>query len=124
MYYCCTSSVPLVCSCSASLAPLVPPYIRKQLNVYLLQYGLQLAHLLLLTEDLDSCQHQLVQLLKNDKENEKATVMMADLMFRKNEYDQAMYHFQQLLEKKPGKKTGDDEGVPVVCHYMLWSAMR
>ena len=104
--------------------PLVPPYICKQLNVYLLQYGLQLAHLLLLTEDLDSCQHQLVQLLKNDKENEKATVMMADLMFRKNEYDQAMYHFQQLLEKKPGKKTGDDEAVPVVCHYMLWSAMR
>lgn len=29
--------------------------------------------------------------------------MMADLMFRKNEYDQAMYHFQQLLEKKPGR---------------------
>ena len=29
--------------------------------------------------------------------------MMADLMFRKNEYDQAMYHFQQLLERRPGK---------------------
>ena len=50
--------------------------------------------------------------------------MMADLMFRKNEYDQAMYHFQQLLEKKPGKITVDDVAVPVVFHYMLWSAMR
>ena len=55
-----------------------------------------------LCQDLDSCQHQLVQLLKADKENEKATVMMADLMFRKNEYEQAMFHFQQLLDKKPG----------------------
>jgi tetratricopeptide repeat protein 21B len=27
--------------------------------------------------------------------------MMADLMFRKNEYDQATYHFQQLLERRP-----------------------
>ena len=28
---------------------------------------------------------------------------MADLMFRKNDYENAMYHFQQLLERKPGK---------------------
>jgi len=28
--------------------------------------------------------------------------MMADLMFRKNEYDSATFHFQQLLERKPG----------------------
>ena len=32
--------------------------------------------------------------------------MMADLMFRKNEYDQAMYHFQQLLERRPGRDQG------------------
>ena len=30
--------------------------------------------------------------------------MMADLMFRKNEYDSATFHFQQLLERKPGIK--------------------
>ena len=29
--------------------------------------------------------------------------MMADLMFRKNEYDSATFHFQQLLERKPGE---------------------
>lgn len=28
--------------------------------------------------------------------------MMADIMFRKQEYDQAVFHFQQLLERKPG----------------------
>ena len=27
--------------------------------------------------------------------------MLADLMFRKNKYDDAIYHFEQLLEKKP-----------------------
>ena len=29
---------------------------------------------------------------------------MADLMFRKGEYDQATFHFQQLLERSPGEK--------------------
>lgn len=28
-------------------------------------------------------------------------VRLADLMFRKNEYEAATFHFQQLLEKKP-----------------------
>ena len=38
---------------------------------------------------------------RNDKENEEATVMMADLAFRKNDYEAAMFHFQQLLQNKP-----------------------
>ena len=29
--------------------------------------------------------------------------MLADLMFRKNEYDSAVYHFQQLLNTKAGQ---------------------
>jgi hypothetical protein len=37
----------------------------------------------------------------NDKDNEEATVMMADLAFRKNDYEAAMFHFQQLLQKRP-----------------------
>lgn len=28
--------------------------------------------------------------------------MMADIMFRKQDYEQAVFHFQQLLEHKPG----------------------
>ena len=35
-------------------------------------------------------------LLRKDKENEEATVMMADLAFRKNDYESAMVHFQQV----------------------------
>ena len=38
---------------------------------------------------------------RNDKDNEEATVMMADLAFRKNDYESAMFHFQQLLTKRP-----------------------
>ena len=36
--------------------------------------------------------------------------MLADLMFRKNEYDSAMFHFQQLLQHKAGKLTYE------LCH--------
>ena len=53
-----------------------------------------------------------MQLLKSDTANDAATVMMADLMFRRNEYDQAMIHFQQLLERKPGKNTGVKRPLP------------
>eukprot|EP00057_Strongylocentrotus_purpuratus_P033961 XP_793431.3 PREDICTED: tetratricopeptide repeat protein 21B [Strongylocentrotus purpuratus] len=62
---------------------------------------LELARLYLAKSELDSCQHQLVQLLQIDNDNDSALVMMADLMFRKGEYDQAMFHFQQLLERSP-----------------------
>ncbi|XP_071943351.1 tetratricopeptide repeat protein 21B-like [Antedon mediterranea] len=62
---------------------------------------LEVARLYLLQDDMDACQHQLVQLLQSETENDAATVMMADLMFRKGEYDQATFHFQQLLERSP-----------------------
>lgn len=47
--------------------------------------------------DLDQCQYTCMTLLRSDKENDSATVMMADLSYRRNEYDTAMFHFQQLL---------------------------
>ena len=49
--------------------------------------------------DLDQCQYTCMALLRMDKENDSATVMMADLSYRRNEYDTAMFHFQQLLGK-------------------------
>lgn len=63
---------------------------------------LELARLHLHTEDLDSCQQVCMRLLKSDVDNDAATMMMADLMFRKQEYDSAIFHFQQLLERQPG----------------------
>ena len=83
-----------------------------------------LARLYLITDDLDQCQYTCMTLLRNDKENEEATVMMADLAFRKNDYESAMFHFQQLLTKRPDywvalarlvevmRRTGHLEDVP------------
>ena len=56
-----------------------------------------LARLYLMTDDLDQCQYTCMTLLRKDKDNEEATVMMADLAFRKNDYESAMVHFQQVL---------------------------
>ncbi|KAF3843060.1 hypothetical protein F7725_001909 [Dissostichus mawsoni] len=62
---------------------------------------LELARLYLTLDDVDSCHDQCSIILKNDQLNEDATLMMADIMFRKQEYEQAVFHFQQLLERKP-----------------------
>ncbi|XP_076851637.1 tetratricopeptide repeat protein 21B [Brachyhypopomus gauderio] len=62
---------------------------------------LELAQLYLTLDDVDACQQQCSVILKNDPINEAATLMMADLMFRKQDYEQAVFHFQQLLERKP-----------------------
>lgn len=93
---------------------------------------LELAQLYLTLDDVEACQQQCGIILKNDPVNEAATLvslstippcllnifcstshnssvlsalclkMMADLMFRKQDYEQAVFHFQQLLERKPG----------------------
>uniref|UniRef100_A0A8B9LA54 Tetratricopeptide repeat domain 21B n=1 Tax=Astyanax mexicanus TaxID=7994 RepID=A0A8B9LA54_ASTMX len=62
---------------------------------------LELAQLYLTLDDVEACQQQCSVILKNDQVNEAATLMMADLMFRKQDYEQAVFHFQQLLERKP-----------------------
>lgn len=90
---------------------------------------LELARLYLTLDEVDACQEQCSVILKNDQFNEDATLvctvchcfdqsffefhllicfihvspqMMADLMFRKQDYEKAVFHFQQLLERKPG----------------------
>ncbi|CAG5865561.1 unnamed protein product [Menidia menidia] len=62
---------------------------------------LELARLYLSLDEGDACQEQCSVILKNDQFNEDATLMMADIMFRKQDYEQAVFHFQQLLERKP-----------------------
>lgn len=63
----------------------------------------QLAHLYQLMGDVDACNEQCVQLLKLDRNNDQATLMLADLQFQRNESETAMYHFQQLLNRNPCK---------------------
>ncbi|XP_038145708.1 tetratricopeptide repeat protein 21B [Cyprinodon tularosa] len=60
-----------------------------------------LAQLYLTLDELDLCQEQCSEILKNDNFNEDATLMMADIHFRKQEYDWALSNFTQLLTHKP-----------------------
>ncbi|KTG02426.1 hypothetical protein cypCar_00013634 [Cyprinus carpio] len=62
---------------------------------------LELAQLYLTLDDVEACQQQCSAILKNDPVNKLPTLMMADLMFRKQDYEKAVFHFQQLLERKP-----------------------
>jgi tetratricopeptide repeat protein 21B len=51
--------------------------------------------------ELDQCQNQCVTLLRIDSTNDTATMFLAELMFLKKETESAIFHFQQLLEKRP-----------------------
>jgi tetratricopeptide repeat protein 21B len=62
---------------------------------------LALARLRLSTGDVDGCQQMCVGILREDDDNEEASLMLAELMFQKEHYETAIYHFQQLLEKNP-----------------------
>nr|KAF6335956.1 tetratricopeptide repeat domain 21A [Pipistrellus kuhlii] len=62
---------------------------------------LELAQISLLQGHLDLCQQHCAVLLETDKYRETACVMMADLMFRKQEYEAAINLYHQVLEKAP-----------------------
>uniref|UniRef100_A0A8C6SQ89 Tetratricopeptide repeat protein 21B n=1 Tax=Neogobius melanostomus TaxID=47308 RepID=A0A8C6SQ89_9GOBI len=62
---------------------------------------LELARLYLNLDDVDSCQEQCNVILMNDQFNEDATLMMANLMSRKQDYEKAVFHYRQLLERQP-----------------------
>ncbi|KAI8841329.1 hypothetical protein BC829DRAFT_420632 [Chytridium lagenaria] len=51
--------------------------------------------------DMNAAQSQCAALLRLDPTNEDATLMIADVMFRKNSLSSAIFHFRQLLEKNP-----------------------
>ena len=61
-----------------------------------------LAKLKLNLEDTEGCQAMCVRILREDEGNEEASLMLAELMFRKGHAETAIYHFQDLLEKNPG----------------------
>jgi tetratricopeptide repeat protein 21B len=83
-----------------------------------------LARLYMQVNDLEQCQMSCMTLLKADANNEAATVMMADLAFRKVDFETAAFHFQQLLQRRPDywtalarlvevmRRTGNLEDVP------------
>ncbi|KAJ1480809.1 hypothetical protein T484DRAFT_1668725 [Baffinella frigidus] len=52
-------------------------------------------------EDTKKYDEALKALLLHDLEHETATMMLADIMFRSNDFDEAIRYFAQLLELKP-----------------------
>ncbi|XP_073916282.1 tetratricopeptide repeat protein 21A isoform X3 [Castor canadensis] len=62
---------------------------------------LELARLYLLQGHLDLCEQQCTILLQTSHTQETASVMMADLMFRKQKYEAAISHYRQVLERAP-----------------------
>nr|XP_060494263.1 tetratricopeptide repeat protein 21A [Panthera onca] len=62
---------------------------------------LELARLYLLQGHLDLCEQHCADLLQTEKSHEMASVMMADLMFRKQKHEAAVNLYHQVLEKAP-----------------------
>nr|XP_012311059.1 tetratricopeptide repeat protein 21A isoform X4 [Aotus nancymaae] len=62
---------------------------------------LELAQLHLLQGHLDLCEQHCAILMQTDQSHETASVLMADLMFRKQEHDAAINLYHQVLEKAP-----------------------
>ncbi|XP_058585434.1 tetratricopeptide repeat protein 21A isoform X2 [Neofelis nebulosa] len=62
---------------------------------------LELARLYLLQGHLDLCEQHCADLLQTEKSHEMASVMMADLMFRKQKHEAAVILYHQVLEKAP-----------------------
>ncbi|XP_007468203.1 PREDICTED: tetratricopeptide repeat protein 21A isoform X2 [Lipotes vexillifer] len=62
---------------------------------------LELARLYLLQGHLDLCEQHCAILLQTEKNHETASVMMADLMFRKQKYEAAINLYHQVLKEAP-----------------------
>ncbi|KAJ8941157.1 hypothetical protein NQ318_004277 [Aromia moschata] len=60
-----------------------------------------LAKLYMQMNYLELCQQTCANILRKDPENETASVMMADIAFRKIDFDMALFHFTQLVTKQP-----------------------
>ncbi|XP_050293241.1 tetratricopeptide repeat protein 21B-like [Anthonomus grandis grandis] len=60
-----------------------------------------LAKLYMQMNYLELCQQTCATILRIDPENETASVIMADIAFRKVDFDMALFHFSQLIAKQP-----------------------
>ncbi|KAL7035416.1 hypothetical protein ACKWTF_008359 [Chironomus riparius] len=60
-----------------------------------------LAKLFMQLNRMQECQSMCAVILDNDPSNETAQIMMADLSFRKIDFENAAYHFSQLILNKP-----------------------
>ncbi|KAH6596442.1 hypothetical protein BASA50_005148 [Batrachochytrium salamandrivorans] len=63
--------------------------------------SISLAKLYIKKADTMATQSQLALMIKSDIASDEATLMMANTMYLNGSYQQAIFHFQQLLEKNP-----------------------
>ncbi|XP_069814949.1 tetratricopeptide repeat protein 21A isoform X2 [Dendropsophus ebraccatus] len=61
----------------------------------------KLTRLFLIMEELDSCEAQCQDLIQDPRYKDEATMVMADVMFQKQEYEKAIEYFHQVLKKTP-----------------------
>lgn len=66
----------------------------------------QLAKVYLQANDVEHCQYMCKSLLKIDRENDQAQMMVAQIALRKNDLETATLHFRQAIERQP-------------CHYEM-----
>ena len=76
---------------------------------------MELAKLCVKANDLSNAQQNALKLLTIDENNIEASLLIADIMFRKTEYKAAVYHLQQMLIKTP-------DNYEVLCRLVsvLW----
>ncbi|KAF7266424.1 hypothetical protein GWI33_020255 [Rhynchophorus ferrugineus] len=60
-----------------------------------------LAKLYMQTNYLELCQQTCATILRIDPDNEVASVIMADIAFRKVDFDMALFHFSQIVSRQP-----------------------
>lgn len=70
-------------------------------DAYHKKASLAVAKLYVEKGDLTSAQAQCQSVIKTDINSEEATMMMGEIMFRNNDYDAALFQFNQLLKKNP-----------------------
>ena len=61
-----------------------------------------LAQMLLNVGDVGGCERMCADILRADADDEEANMMLAELMFQREDIEGAMYHFSQILDKNPG----------------------
>uniref|UniRef100_A0A914CEE5 Tetratricopeptide repeat protein 21B n=1 Tax=Acrobeloides nanus TaxID=290746 RepID=A0A914CEE5_9BILA len=64
---------------------------------------LALASIYMSMGKLQQCNQQCQTILSLDRNNNEATLMMADLMYQRNEGEQAIKHFSQILDRNPNQ---------------------
>ncbi|XP_075147410.1 tetratricopeptide repeat protein 21B-like [Haematobia irritans] len=62
---------------------------------------ISLSRIYMQMNSMDLCRDVCTQILQIDSNNEAASIMMADLSFRKMDFENAAYHFSQLLLTQP-----------------------